>query len=166
MEFEVEVYGHACEAYDEAMAHSFARLGWSMPSSVLAPFGVILEMQFDGGVRLGNIPGLTAMRVPMALMPRLVQSGPNAIWSASRRAVVTQTTSERGDDWERHSETVEKIRSWLSDHNREPIGTLGWTGTGADDMSEARPASSVAAHWLWDDLKSLGLGSGTFPQLR
>ena len=33
MEFEVEVYGRACEAYDEALARSFARLGWSMPSS-------------------------------------------------------------------------------------------------------------------------------------
>jgi hypothetical protein len=166
MEFEVEVYGNACEAYDEAMAHSFARLGWSMPSSALAPFGVILEIEFERGVRLGNIPGLTAMRVPMALMPQLVPSGQKAIWSASKRAVVTQTTSERGQDWERHSETVARIRSWLADHNREPIGALGWTSTGADDMSKVRPASSMAAHWLWDDLKSLGLGSGTFPQLR
>jgi len=40
MEFEVEVYGRACEAYDEAEAHAFARLGWSMPSSAHAPFGL------------------------------------------------------------------------------------------------------------------------------
>ncbi|WP_026545523.1 hypothetical protein [Arthrobacter sp. 35/47] len=166
MQFEAEVYGGACEAYDEAMTHSFARLGWSMPSSALAPFGVILEMSFDSGSRLGNIPGVTVMRVPMAMMPEIEPSGGEEVWSTSRRAVVTQSRSEQIDDWERHSATAEKIRSWLSEQNREPIGGVGWSSTGADDMSNVRPASSVAARWLWDDLKSVGLGSGTFPQLR
>ncbi|WP_191089979.1 NACHT domain-containing protein [Nesterenkonia ebinurensis] len=165
-EFELEVYGGACEAYDEAMTRTFTRLGWSMPNSALAPFGVILEMQFDSDSRLGNIPGLTVIRVPMALMPQIAPSGNDTLWSRSRRAVATQTKRERGDEWERHSATVETIRSWLADQNREPIGGLGWSSTGADDMSNVRPASSVAAHWLWDDLESVGLGTGTFPQLR
>lgn len=166
MEFEVEVYGRACEAYDEALAHSFARLDWSMPSSVLAPFGVILELRFDRGTRLGNIPGLTAMRVPMALMPHIGPSESEATWSKAKRAVAVQVQSERAMDWERHSAAADVIRSWLSKQGREPIGGLGWTGTGADDMSKVRPASSVAAGWLWDDLKTIGLGDGTFPQLR
>jgi hypothetical protein len=166
MAFEVEVYGRACEAYDEAMAHAFARLGWSMPSSAFAPFGVLLEVQFDGAARLGNIPGLTAIRVPIALMQQIAPSGHEAVWSASGRAVVTQTNRETTADWERHSTTIETIGSWLGEQNREPIGGLGWTNTGADDMSNVRPASSVAADWLCDDLKSLGLCTGTFPQLR
>lgn len=166
MEFEVEVYGRACEAYDEALAHSFARLGWSMPSSAFAPFGVILEVQFDSGTRLGNIPGLTAMRVPTALMPQIGPTEPEAIWSAFKRAVAVQAKHERAMDWERHSATLETIRSWLTRQNRQPMGGLGWTDTGARDMSNVRPASSVAAGWLWDDLKGIGLGDGTFPQLR
>ncbi len=166
MEFEVEVYSRACEAYDEALSHSFAKLAWSMPSSAFAPFGVILEMRFDGGARLGNIPGLTAMRVPMALMPQLAPDGPEANWSVSRRAVVVEATGESAADWERHSAAFQTIRSWLAEKNREPIGDLGWVNTGADDMSNARPASSVAAGWLWNDVKTLGLGMGTFPQLR
>lgn len=166
MEFEVEVYSRACEAYDEALSHSFAKLAWSMPSSAFAPFGVILEMRFDGGARLGNIPGLTAMRVPMALMPQLAPDGPEANWSVSRRAVVVQATGESAADWERHSAAFQTIRSWLAEKNREPIGDLGWVNTGADDMSNARPASSVAAGWLRNDVKTLGLGMGTFPQLR
>lgn len=166
IEFELEVYGGACEAYDEAIACTFARLGWSMPSSVLAPFGVILEVQFDSGSRLGDIPGLTVMRVPMALMPQIAPSGVGEVWSASGRAVATQTRSERMDDWERHSVTAEKIRLWLSEQNCEAIGGVGWTQTGANDMSNVRPACNVAAHWLWDDLKSVGLGTGTFPRLR
>ncbi len=166
MEFEVEVYGRACEAYDEALAHSFARLGWSMPTSAFAPFGVILEVRYDGAARRGAEPGLTVMRVPMALMPQIVPSGPEAIWSASGRAVVTQTKRETAADRERHSATLETTRSWLAEQNREPISGLGWMNTGAHDMRNVRPASSVAASWLWNDLKSLGLGTGTFPQLR
>ena len=164
MEFEVEVYGRACEAYDEALAHAFAQLGWSMPSSAFAPFGIILEIWYDGPDRLGDIPGLTVMRVPMALMPQTAPSEPDAVWSVSRRAVITQTS--RAADWKRHSATHEIIRSWLAEQDHESTGSLGWVDTGADDMSNGRPASSVAAHWLWDDLKSLGLGTGTFPQLR
>jgi hypothetical protein len=166
MQFEAEVYGQACEAYDEAIAHSFARLGWAMPSSAFAPFGVTLEFNFDKDARIGDIPTLTAMRVPMALMPQVVPSGAEVIWSARRRAAAIVTKGERADNYERHSSTIEMIRSWLAQQNREPLGGLGWSSTGADDMSEVRPISSVAAEWLWADLKSLGLGTGTFPQLR
>jgi hypothetical protein len=52
-----------------------------------------------------------------------------------------------------------------TERNREPSGGLGWTSAGADDMSKVRPASNLAVHWLWDDLKSIGLGDGTFPQV-
>jgi len=166
MEFEVEVYGRACEAYDEALAHSFAKLGWSMPSSAFMPFGIHLEVRFDGADRPGAIPTLTAMRAPMALMAEIVPSDAEAIWSSSGRAVATHANSDGATDWERHSATLETIRSWLGERNQEPIGGLGWTERIADDMSKVRPASSVAAVWLWDDLKRLGLGTGTFPQLR
>lgn len=166
MEFEAEVYGQACEAYDEAMAHSFARLGWSMPSSAFAPFGVILELNFDKGVRIGNIPALTVMRVPMTLMPQVAPSGDEVIWSAGGRSVATTTQGKQADDHRRHFATLEMIRSWLAQENRGPSGGLGWSSSGADDMSKVRPVSNVAAQWLWNDLKSLGLGDGTSPQLR
>jgi hypothetical protein len=148
MEFEVEVYGRACEAYDEARVHSFSRLEWSMPSSAFSPFGVVLEVQYDGDNGRG-IPVLTVMRVPMELIAEIADSGPEAVWSASGRAVVTPARRKEATDKERHSATRETIRSWLAKRNREPIGGLGWHSTGADDMSNVRPASSVAAHWLW-----------------
>jgi hypothetical protein len=166
MEFEAEVYGRACQAHDEAMTTSFERLGWSMPSSALAPFGVVLELRHNSSEHGFAPPGLTAVRVPMALMPTLAPSGLDAIWSRSGRAVITQTTEHRDADWQKYSTAVEVIRSWLATQRGDQTTALAWTSTGADDMSETRPASSVAARWLWDDLKGLGLGTGTFPQLR
>ena len=87
VEFELEVYSRACEAYDEALAHSFSRLGWAMPSSALAPFGVVLELQREPeGLR--HIRGLTVMRAPMPILADIAGSGRDVKWSASRRAVV------------------------------------------------------------------------------
>jgi hypothetical protein len=168
MEFEVEVYGRACEAYDEALDHSFARLAWSMPSSALAPFGVSLELQRNDGRHgaLANRPSLTATRVPMPLLQQVASSGSEVIWSTSGRAALRTVESDRALDLERHTATVDFVRSWLAQQNREATGGLGWTSTGADDMSNVRPASSIAARWIWNDLKSIGLGTGTFPQLR
>ncbi|WP_328324400.1 hypothetical protein OHA70_33210 [Kribbella sp. NBC_00382] len=165
MEFEAEVYGRACEAYDEAMAHPFARLGWSMPDSAIAPFGVILEVDFTPG-RIGNMPGLTSTRVPMELLPSMAPSGAEATWSASGRSVITERRESRSTDLDRYSAIADTVRSWLAQQNRELLGGLGWGGAGADDMSKVRPASSLAARWLWNDLKNVGLGDGTFPQLK
>jgi hypothetical protein len=168
MEFEVEVYGRACEAYDEARAHSFSRLGWSMPSSALAPFGVALEVRFADASQCGGFPSprLTMMRVPMELMTAIAAAESGAVWSVSRRAVITRPTRDQELDHDRHLAVDETIRSWLAQKNGGPAGGLGLTSTGADDMSKVRPASNVAAQWLWNDLKFLGLGSGTFPQLK
>lgn len=166
MEFEVEVYSRACQAYDEALAHSFARLGWSMPRSSMAPFGILLEVEFEGAEGIGGMPGLRVIRAPMALMQELAPSGGESIWSVSGRAVINQISRDAAEQSEYFSTTLETIRSWLAAQNREPASGIGWTTTGADDMPEARPVANVAAGWLWDDLKDLGLGNGTFPQVR
>ncbi|WP_423461849.1 NACHT domain-containing protein [Promicromonospora sp. MS192] len=161
MAFEVEVYGRACEAYDEALAHTFGRLGWSMPRSALQPVGVILELSYredsnDGG----RFPGLTVVPVPMPLIGQLAPSGTGAVWSTSGRAVISQIAPEQMDDWERHSGTLETVATWLAQQDRE-ASALGWTRSVVDDMSNARPSSNVAANWLASDLRSLGLGTGT-----
>lgn len=164
VEFELEVYSRACEAYDEALAHAFSGLGWSMPSSVLAPFGVILEVQSEAeGPR--HVRGLTVMRAPLAMMNAITASGHEIKWSSSRRAAVTRITRAPSEDRERHWATLETISTWLAQQNREAFGGLGWTVAGADDMTNVRPASNLAVNWLWSDLKNIGLGDGTFPRV-
>ena len=61
---------------------------------------------------------------------------------------------------------MEAVSAWLATEGTEALGGYGYSSTAADDMTEKRPASSIAAKWLFDDLKTLGLGEGTFPQLR
>lgn len=164
-EFEAEVYERACQAYDEAVAHVFNRFEWSMPSTAFAPFGALLEVRYDDETVLGNMSTMTAMRVPMALLSDLAADLAEPIWSTSRRAVITPTRHDAATDWNRHSTTIESIRSWLADNNYEPIAGLGWTNTGADDIGKPRPASSLAADWLWSDLTSIGLAEGVPPEL-
>jgi len=167
MEFEVAVYGRACLAYDEALAHAFNNFGWSLPSSALAPFGVLLHLRLglaEAGRTDWGSSTVTFTRVPIELLPELAPTGPDVTWSTNKRAVIVQ--SGQSQEEEHFGAVVERVRSWLVSQDREPLGGLGWSSTIANQMSEVRPASSVAALWLWDDLKSIGLGAGTFPQLR
>jgi hypothetical protein len=162
MAFEAEVFGRACEAYEEALVHTFGRFDWSMPRSGIQPRGVILELSYlEDGIHGGRTPGLTIVPVPMPLMERLAPTGTGVVWSNNKRVVISQMAGE-GNDWERHSSTVEVIVSWLAQQDRE-ASALGWSHTIVDNMRNPRPASWVAANWLWEDLKSLGLGNGSFP---
>lgn len=165
MEFEAEVYGRACEAYDEALIHSFTRLGWSMPGAAFAPFGVVLELQDGGDDQIGNIPNLTVIRAPTALMNNLVTNASDARWSTSGRAVITHIERDSESDFQRYSKILDIIHSWTVTQNHEPIAGLNFMRTSADDMSKTRPASSVAAEWLWEDLEKIGLGEGFSPNL-
>lgn len=159
MAFEAEVYGRACQAYDEALTHAFGRFGWSMPRSALQPVGVILELSYnEAGAHGGRFPVLTIVPVPMPLIQQLTPSGPDVVWSTSGRASIRQITYDH-DDHERYRAILKTIASWLAEHDRGP-GVLGWTHSIIDNMSDARPSSSVAANWLSDDLKKLGLGGG------
>jgi hypothetical protein len=166
MEFEVEVYGRACEAYDEALAHTFSRLGWSMPSSALHPFGVILELEHHPDGLSDRAPGLTVVRVPMPLISQLAPTGPGVIWATNGRAIISRVPSGSSDNSEHHFATLQAIATWQAGWNQEPWSAIGRSRTGARHMSEARPSASVAARWIWNDLESLSLGTGTFPQLR
>jgi hypothetical protein len=162
MAFEAEVYGRACEAYEEALVHTFGQFDWSMPRSGIQPRGVILELSYhEDGIQGGQTPGLTIVPVPMPLMERLAPTGTGVVWSNNKRVVISQTAGE-DNDWERHSSTVEVIVSWLAQQDRE-ASALGWSHTIVDNMRNPRPSSWVAANWLWEDLKSLGLGNGNFP---
>lgn len=166
MKLEVEVYGRACVAYDEALTHTFAPLGWSMPSSVLQPFGVVLELEYQSDGSGDRTPDLTAVRAPMPLISQLAPSGPGVLWSTTGRAVISQVPNGSHDPWDSHSATGRIITSWLAEQHREPLSALSGTATDADDMVVSRPSASVAARWIWDDLQRLGLGSGMLSQLR
>jgi len=163
MEFEAEVYGRACAAYDEALTHSFARLDWSMPGSAYAPFGVVLEFRIPGDDQLKSVPILNVIRVPMDLMTDFTAHSPRAMWSTCGRAMITQ--HDDSPTREGPLATLDRIHAWVVEHKREPIASLSYVTTGADDLGNVRPASSLAAGWLWRDLHSIGLGSGHSPDL-
>lgn len=167
MELEVEVYGLACEAYSEALAHAFARFDWSMPGSAFAPFGVLLELSHARDDQLKKIPVLTVLRVPIEIMADLAAPpGSEAVWSTCGRAAIRILKRDDGQEARRHLDALARIQTWAVEQNREPVASLSYTRTGADGMVNKRPASSIAANWLWEDLKYFGLGDGFSPELK
>lgn len=163
MHFEVEAYGRACVAYDEAMAHAFANFGWAMQGAALGSMGVLLELEYRDGFGEDS-PGLTLVRMPIDLLHEMTPTGPEVVWSDTGRAVISPAPEGTEDSWARHHHRLERVRAWLAEHGIESPGSLGWTNTMADDMAKRRPSVAIAAGWLFHDLKALGLASGTSPQ--
>jgi hypothetical protein len=164
--FEVEVYARACIAYEEAMANTFSTLGWSMQTSALQPMGVLLGLYYIDGPG-GRSPRVTVIRVPVPLMPELAAVGPDVVWSATGRAVIDrEPDDDQNGSWQRHYPTLQRIQDWLAQSDSEAPNSVSWSSTRADDMMKTRPSVAIAARWLSDDLKSLGLVKGTFPQVK
>lgn len=161
--FEAEVYSRACEAYDEAVADAFARLGWSLPGTVFAPFGILIQIEDAPHGAVIPSPNLLVVRLPMALLPQLAPREGDVLWAQNGRAVAV--LAEHAVQSESMIPIMEAVSAWLAAEGTEALGGYGYSSTAADDMTEKRPASSIAAKWLFDDLKTLGLGDGTFPQL-
>ncbi|HEY4577580.1 MAG TPA: hypothetical protein VIG67_06970 [Yaniella sp.] len=155
MEFEVLIFERACLAYEEAINHTFNSLGWSLSSSVLVPFGVVLEVEFEPERAITNRPFIKVARVPMALLADFAPENADSLWSPSGRAVMIERHgSSEGLDY---SQIVQAIRSRLMSENREPIGSLSWSSSVAEEMDKRRPASHIAIGWLWEDFEELGL---------
>ena len=82
--FEAEVYGRACAAYDEAVTEAFSRLAWSLPGTVFAPFGILVQIEDapeNAGIPARNV---LVVRLPMALLTQLAPQGPKTPSSARR----------------------------------------------------------------------------------
>lgn len=133
--FVAEVYANACDAYDEALTHSFKQLSWSMSDSALAPFDVIIEISSGTNDLLGGDPGISLIQVPMEMMPQHDMPTNDVVWSTSGRTVVTLQSDISGDPWKR----IDGVSSWLSSRNREPIAEISFTSKIADEIFGSRP---------------------------
>jgi len=170
MRFIAEAYGSACIAYDEALQTVFSNFAWSFGAGAAGPFGFLLDMAYgNAGIAGGNSPLLTSIRLPLDLLRECTEQDPALSVSPTGRAAIRligdSGSSHRGPD--RYQPLLGRAAEWAA--NRDPGGfwSPGWIGNSiADHMTKARPASDIAAQWIWGDLKLLGLAKGTFPQLR
>ncbi|HEY4267413.1 MAG TPA: hypothetical protein VGM94_04385 [Galbitalea sp.] len=158
--FYAEAFGLASVAYDEAVGTVFANLGWTMGHAADGSIRVIADLSFEDSDVMGpHMPGIAHSNVSQEVFEQAIAAHPDAFISANRRALVTLSPSRRP--------------SWLDDFAIErmepriaPFSSRGIrTQSVADDAQKERPASQMAAHWLWSDLKKIELGEGTFPQL-
>lgn len=170
MRFTAEAYGSACIAYDEALQTVFSNFAWSFGAGAAGPFGFLLDMAYgNAGIAGDNSPLLTSIRLPLDLLRECTEQDPTLWVSATGRAAIRligdSASSHRGPD--RYQPLLGRAAEWAA--NRDPGGfwSPGSIGNSiADHMTKARPASDIAAQWIWGDLKRLGLAKGTFPQLR
>lgn len=162
--FYAEAYGHACVAYDEALESEFGNFSWSMGAGSDGEFGVVGDLSYLSKTAMGGRrPGITTARVPIAQVSEISSRlGPNARVSRNGRALFTRSPDDKSGSW---VEDLVRDRPVL----RRSAGAFSRSGTLsssiADYSSHSRPASELAARWIFDDLKAMGIAQGTFPQL-
>lgn len=159
--FYAEAYEHSCVAYDEAVASLFSRFAWSMGTGAGGDFGVVGDLSYRSGTSFGaRAPGIVTARVPLERLGELAAERSGYL-SQNGRALVTLSPDDSTKSW------VELMmrETWSTGSRRNPFARYGVTTSVADLSHHRRPASQIAARWLFNDLKAVGMASGTFPQL-
>lgn len=162
--FYAEAYGQACVAYDEAVSSVFASFSWSMGAGADGEFGVVGDLSYKSGTSFGaRAPGITTARVPISQLAEIAaQFGENAKIAANGRALITRSADDRKRSWI-HELARNRQSAFV---NAGPFSRPGGVADSiANRTDHSRPASELAANWLCDDMKALGLAQGTFPQL-
>ncbi|QRY42313.1 hypothetical protein JVX92_15130 (plasmid) [Microbacterium hominis] len=162
--FHAEAFGLACEAYDEAVQTCFSSFGWTMSTGADGDFGVIGQIDFyedpsDGA----RSPAFASARAPLStihlLTERLKDEDP--VLASNGRALFTVASDDGAEDWVRS--TVNQQRAAPS--RSTPFSVRGtYSHSMALDTTASRVATQIAAEWLFDDLKALGLAKGTGPR--
>lgn len=161
--FCADMLGQACDIYEEMAATMFARFDWSLGRSAFGPFGSIGSVEF-GDNRMG--PGLNHTELPMELVADYIAQYPDAVVSANGRAAIRLETEGRSETWSLEwMRSADELQDWIA--RKQLAGPFTHIGSSSSNINcnHERPASLQAATWMWDDMKRLSLGSGTFPQL-
>jgi hypothetical protein len=170
MRFTAEAYGSACIAYDEALQTVFTNFAWSFGAGAAGPFGFLLDMAYGtAGIAGDNAPLLTAIRLPLELLRDCVEQNSTLLVSSTGRAAIKliDDSGSRHRGPHRYQPLLDRAAEWAANRDPGSFWNPGSIGNSiADHMTNGRPASNIAAQWIWGDLKLLGLAKGTFPQLR
>lgn len=169
MQFYAEAYGNACAAYDEAAATVFSSFGWSMSRGAQGKFAVIADLSFaDTGFGGSRTPGICGALVPLERLTEAASSSDEVAYLSSngRAAITLSPEGSSAESWV--EQCVRSLHERDADRSRavNPFarGWGHWRSI-ADHTNHSRPASAIAAGWIFDDFKALKLADGTFPQL-
>lgn len=167
--FCTEMLGRGCEAYDEAATGLFSRFSWSLGTGEPGAFGVLAELAFKADGPRGRMPVINEVILPLEVFrDEMAAWGADFALSANGRAGVAFGREADQDD-QRFDERAQALFDRIGP-SLIGSGTFrrraGWSASLVDEVHHPRPASLIAAKWIWDDLKAFELADGTFPQLR
>lgn len=165
-DFYRHVLDQACVAYDEAVSTVVKSFEWSLGLEK-GEFGVIGHIHYqESGFAGGQTPIVTKALVPTSLLDEARKIHHTKSASNGVRSLVTLSTqADPLEEW--IEEFVYAKDSDLRNARAlRPFSRLGNFSSGiADDSSHTRPASSIAARWLFNDFRAFDMAEGTFPQL-
>lgn len=164
LEYAAEVYGNACQAYDELARHTFGKFAWSLGLSAIAPVAIVGSVH-PASEGVYPSPGIDYRQIPLDLMQAEV-AGRSGVWiSRNGRCALSLAERSEGyspDRWDDHWRVVS---TWIAAQRGATPFRRAVVGSSVLHTNQDRPASAIAAGWMFDDLKAFGLAQGTFPRL-
>ncbi|WP_150110083.1 hypothetical protein [Crystallibacter crystallopoietes] len=164
LRFAAELLGNACRAYEEATTSLFASFRWSLSRNAYQPVASLGFLVRRNDVLRGHEHMLGHVEVPAEVFQRFVDKHPEATVASNSRAAVLVRASQQELIEEVFPELTQAVSAWaLRSGQESPFLSQGWTLEGLA-INAARPASQMAAKWIYSELKNLSLASGTFRQ--
>lgn len=166
--FYAEVLGMGCDAYDQAATGLFSKFTWSLGTGEPGGFGVLAELSFPVSGALRRGPVVNKMILPLDILSEEIALwGGHFVQSANGRAAVAIGSDADLSDqrfFERSQELFDRVGPRLARSGPFRRG-IGWSASVVSELNHPRPASLVAAKWIWSDLKAFKLADGTRPAL-
>lgn len=159
------IYGNACQAYDEIASTTFATFDWALGRRAYGPIGIVGAVTRGTGNAWSDGPSVAYIQLPLAAVSEVATESDYVV-SENGRAAMKWLPAETFRTFETYQLRSSMMDKWLQTAHEEaaPFGSLH-SGHSVLDTADDRPASELAANWVHADLKALFLSDGTFPNL-
>lgn len=152
-----QVYGAACSIYERLASTVFSTFGWSLALGASGHFVVVGELRKTNGQQGVDYSVAPSFESAAGEHPAIEE------WTSepSGRAFIRRRDGDERD-----------VRWWARTEHpevaalRQQLPFVGfYSGSSVLKVFSDRPASAIAADWLWRDLTHLGLVGGAGPSL-
>jgi len=165
--FCAEMLDSAVSAYEDMCTTLFASFSWSLGRHAMGPLGVLAEVAYTDASDGYDEPMFEYELVPLDLLDSYIQKDSSLIVSENLRAAVNLVPSEKQSTfYGARRNGASEVSEWIRRSGvKSPFVKFGVLTSTVIECGHDRPASLMAAGWMYDDLKALNLGGGSFPQL-
>ena len=163
LEYAAELYSKACLAYEELATQTFQRFSWTLSLFSQRPISVLGVLDVRRGADGEGPPGIKFRAVPTHLMERAIADSPFDWFLATTGRCALRLAGRQDKRGFEPDIGIgnETLKEWMQTaRDSSPFVSFS-TVDSLLETNHDRAASEIALSWLVDDLKAIGMFSGS-----